>query len=201
LDLTVNAEAEPSLPRQERLDARRLRILDAITGVYRVVLPVFVALGLLAWLVVGVFALRLHDVRTFWLTCSTALVGFGTRMLLLAIVSAVAFPSMNVLYVSPAPPLLLLFCALALMSAYRVAELWRMPDRLDAAETTSHPEGGDERRNGARRQVESVQDMTPRLDIDATKVPSRRMSGDGGRVRRLGGGLRRGAASRDGALG
>ena len=59
---------------------------------YRVVLPVFVALGLLAWLVVGVFALRLHDVRTFWLTCSTALVGFGTRMLLLAIVSAVAFP-------------------------------------------------------------------------------------------------------------
>ena len=141
LDLTVNAEPEPSLPRQERLDARRLRILEAITGVYRVVLPVFVALGLLAWLVVGVFALRLHDVRTFWLTCSTALVGFGTRMLLLAIVSAVAFPSMNVLYVSPAPPLLLLFCALALMSAYRVAELWRMPDRLDAAETTSHPGG------------------------------------------------------------
>ena len=129
MDLSLSADRDPSLPRQERLDARRLRILDAVTSVYRVVMPTFASLGLVAWFVSGILAIRIPGVRTLWLISSVALVGFGTRMLLLAVVSAVAFPSMHVLYISSAPPLLFIFCALALASARRAVELWRTSDR------------------------------------------------------------------------
>jgi hypothetical protein len=129
MDLSLSADLDPSLPRQERLDARRLRILDAVISAYRVVLPTFASLGLLAWFVSGILAIRIRGVRALWLVSSAALVGFGTRMLLLAVVSAVAFPSMFVLYISSAPALLLVFCALALASARKAVELWRTSDR------------------------------------------------------------------------
>jgi len=139
LELRINAEPDPSLPRQERLDARRLMVLDGITSFYRFLLPLAALLGALAWLVAGILSIRLRGARASWLTCSVALVGFGTRMVLLAIVSAVAFPSMNVLYVSPAPPLLLLFCGLALVSAARAAELARVHETVAPAVASGGP--------------------------------------------------------------
>ena len=129
MTVSLSADRDPSLPRQERLDARRLRILDAVTSVYRAVLPTFASLGLVAWFVSGILAIRIRGVRTLWLISSVALLGFGTRMLLLAVVSAVAFPSMFVLYLSSNPPFLLLFCALALASARRAVDFWRTSDR------------------------------------------------------------------------
>jgi hypothetical protein len=105
---------EPSVPRQERLDERRYRILDLVLEGYRLVLPALAAIGLLCWLTGGFYCCLRRRVSTFWLASSAALTGCITRLVLLGIVSANAFPAMNALYLSPIPPLLLLFCALSI---------------------------------------------------------------------------------------
>ena len=102
----------------------------------RVALPVLVPLGVLSWLVVGALAIRARELRAVWLTSSVALAGFGSRMFLLAVVSAVAFPSMNVLYISPAPPLLFIACGLALVGAWRAVAMVRAAEPASSVPAT-----------------------------------------------------------------
>jgi hypothetical protein len=127
IDLSVDGVTPiPSLPHSERLDERRFRALDALISAYRVLLPPLAVAALIAWLATGLACMRRRREWVVWMVCSAALVGAGTRLGLLAVVSATAFPAMNVLYVSPAPPLFLLFCILAL------ATLQRPGPRLDS---------------------------------------------------------------------
>jgi hypothetical protein len=107
------AVVESVLPRQDRLDTRRLAILDRIILAYRAVTPALCVLAFLAWLV----ALALHrrwQSPTLWLLATGAGVGAATRIVLLAVVDAMAFPGINPVYLSAAYPLLLLFIPLAL---------------------------------------------------------------------------------------
>ena len=118
---------DPWLPRQERLDARRFRVIDGVIAAYGQLLPVVVPLALLSWLAAAALGIRYQEVRTLWLVASAALLGCLTRMLLLGAVSAVAFPSMSVLYASAAPPLLFIFCGLAFAASARTAKFLRQP--------------------------------------------------------------------------
>jgi hypothetical protein len=109
---------EPSLPRQERLDARRLEWLDNVSAAYRALIPSMGLLAVAAWILTGLLSIRRRQGWALWVTATGALVGCLSRIFLLAVVSAIAFPAINVLYICPAAPLLLSFIVLSIAAAH-----------------------------------------------------------------------------------
>jgi hypothetical protein len=115
---------DPSLLHQARLDRRRLAVLVWITKAYQWLVPPFLTVAAVAWLFAGILAIGRRRVSRAWLLATAALVVCLARLGLLAAVAAVAFPTMNSIYLSPAYPFLLAFLVLSFAAA--AAEIHRL---------------------------------------------------------------------------
>ncbi|NYZ13520.1 hypothetical protein HL658_13245 [Azospirillum sp. RWY-5-1] len=121
-----------ALPSQQRA-ALAAGLLDRVYGLYRIVLPwaVVAALAGLGWhLARALRGRRAPDPLAA--VALVALAAVGTRAVLMAYLEVVAMPAINPLYLSPAYPLLLLFCAAAIGAA--IKSPGAQPIRVDFAD-------------------------------------------------------------------
>lgn len=96
--------------------ARRLDVLAALTRVLSFALPPLftAALALLAWRLVR--AARERTLAPLTTVAVALLVGYASRLLVVALVDVTSFPAINVLYLSPAYGLLIAFAAVVLIA-------------------------------------------------------------------------------------
>jgi hypothetical protein len=112
-----DAVVEGALPHQERLDALRVALLGRVVALYRFAAPALCGLAVLGWLAALAFV-RASRTLGLWLLAAGAGLGAATRILLLALVDAVAFPVINHFYMSAAYSLVLLFIPLGLAAGF-----------------------------------------------------------------------------------
>ncbi len=105
------------LPRQARLDARRIAILEGIAGLYRALSAPLAWAAAIAFLVALGRSVRARRIPDLAVVAAALMLGAVVRVALLALIDATSFPAVNLLYLSPAHPLLLGFVAIALQPA------------------------------------------------------------------------------------
>lgn len=113
---TESATLRPAAPRG-RGPAARLAVLATLTRIYAAAVPALsvLAVVILAWRLVGAARARAPSILP--LLGLALLSAVAARLVLLALVDATSFPAVNVLYLSPAYPLLIAFTALVLLGS------------------------------------------------------------------------------------
>ncbi len=96
------------------------KVLKRVAAAYRAALPVMVGAASLAWLVLAGVAIVRRRVAPLFVVATVAAIAVKSRIALLAYLDATSVPSINPLYLSPAYPLLLLFCVTAIAGAVLV---------------------------------------------------------------------------------
>src|SRR5262249_38894509 len=91
------------------------KVLKGFAAVYRAAMPLLVGLASVAWFVLAILAWRRRTVPPLFVVATIAAIAVKSRNALLAYLDATSLPSINPLYLSPAYPLLLLFCATAIV--------------------------------------------------------------------------------------
>ena len=117
LDSITQAERsrKEQLPMQTRINQVKISILQNIAKVYQLIIPWFSLLAVVAYMAsFGVGILQRHF--SFLFILNTAIIGaIVTRLLILALIEATSFPTMNLMYMSPLYPFLLIFSILTLV--------------------------------------------------------------------------------------
>ena len=127
----LRQEATPAYAFPSLAVERATRILRGLEGWMRawgIIGPVLQLAALLALLALPLLW-RARPARACWpllALCAGAYLLFATRVALLAYLDTVAIPSVNMLYLSPAMPCLLLGLALPLMLLWRTLR-WEAP--------------------------------------------------------------------------
>jgi hypothetical protein len=104
---------------QRRLDTRRWGVVLGIGRVYEVVMPWLSAAAAISFVAAGAWQLRRRRLSRAWLTAAVLGTAIISRIALVALIDVVSFDALQSRYLSPAYPLLLLFVALSLTSAWR----------------------------------------------------------------------------------
>jgi hypothetical protein len=106
------------LPRQSKIDNIKISILNRIGRGYQAIVPFSVVFALIGYIMSTINILRTKIAGNFWLINTVLLMAIGIRLLILSIIDVTSFPGINILYLSPAYPLLLIFVTLALAIRY-----------------------------------------------------------------------------------
>lgn len=116
------------LPRQNQVDAVKIKILQSIAQIYWVTVPWWFYLALLLYLVAMVRLVIVRQV-TFILILNTAIFcAILVRLLILAYIDVTSFPGLIHHYLAPLYPLLLTFIGLAIVDATQLSKwpFWRL---------------------------------------------------------------------------
>ena len=81
---------------------------------YQITVPFLIVLALIGYMISTVKILTSKIVKNLWLINTALLIALVIRLLIVSIIDVTSFPGVNVVYLSPAYPLLLLFVTLAL---------------------------------------------------------------------------------------
>jgi hypothetical protein len=99
----------------------KISILNAIGRIYQVIAPILVILAIVAYSITTVHLFRKHAFSDLYIINSAILVAMVARLLILALIDISSFPAVNILYLSPVHPLLLICMILSLIDGMTTA--------------------------------------------------------------------------------
>jgi hypothetical protein len=114
----IDSIEDDFLPNQSKIDNIKRSILSRIGAAYQVGAPFAAAFAFICHLIGAVNILRTRTVDNLWLFNTALLIAIVIRLLIISIIDVSSFPGINVMYLSPAYPLLLIFSMLALPVGY-----------------------------------------------------------------------------------
>lgn len=98
---------------QSRIDDLKIKILNQTGKAYQTVMPTLIGLALLAYTFSVVQIFRKRIIARIWVINTSLLIAILARLLIFSMIHVTSFPGINIQYLSPAYPLLLVFTVLA----------------------------------------------------------------------------------------
>jgi hypothetical protein len=113
--VTAQPDTTRLLPRQNRVDAVKIKILQGIAKIYYASIPglFYLALGLYFLSVVRLVLIR--QVTFLWVLNTAILGAILFRLLILSYIDITSFPGLHYIYLAPLYPLLLIFIVLTVV--------------------------------------------------------------------------------------
>jgi hypothetical protein len=122
IDSLIKFSAPPKAPSQPQLiDKIKLTVVIYIAKIYQYSMPILFYFILLLYITSGIRSIWGRPVVLFVIQTSL-LISIVSRLLLLSYIDATSFPAINLNYLSPAYPLMLLFVALAIIDLWDWSE-------------------------------------------------------------------------------
>lgn len=97
----------------------KISILNAIGRIYQYIVPVLVILAFIAYIITTISVFRKHAITDLYIIDSAIISAIASRLFILSWIDVSSFPSVNILYLSPAYPLLLIFVVLSLIDGMK----------------------------------------------------------------------------------
>ncbi len=97
----------------------KISILNAIGRIYQLLIPILVILAIVAYILTTIYVFRKHTLTDLYMINSAIVMAIAARLFILSLIDISSFPAVNILYLSPAYPLLLIFIILSLMDGVK----------------------------------------------------------------------------------
>ena len=131
-------------------DAEKVRLLDRVLGLYRVVMPILAVLALYSLIVQAVEAIRRRRISAIWVVQAGLLGALLARLVMLAYIDVTSFPAVDPLYLTAAYPVLILLVFLALYERERMLSrrgpwwkrIFELPRASASADGAQRPDAG-----------------------------------------------------------
>ncbi len=100
-------------------DDLKIPLLNGIGSGYQLFIPILVLLALIAHIINTAYVFRKHVLTDHYVINSTIIIAIAGRLFILSWIDISSFPAANILYLSPAYPLLLIFTIFSLMDGVK----------------------------------------------------------------------------------
>jgi hypothetical protein len=115
--VTVQPDTNQLLPRQNQVDAIKIKILQSIAEIYHATIPGLFYLALGLYFLAMLRGIFVRQITFLWILNTAILVAILFRLLILAYIDITSFPGINYGYLAPLYPLLLIFISLMIVDA------------------------------------------------------------------------------------
>lgn len=112
---------EAALPWQTGMDI--VKVLTYIGSGYKAVMLIVTVLALIVYILSTAYIFHKRLVQVLWISNTALLVAIIVRLLILAMIDITSFPGINIWYLSPTYPLLLIFATMVMFEGFSL--LWR----------------------------------------------------------------------------
>jgi hypothetical protein len=109
-----------------KTDDLKIPVLNRIGSGYQSVTSILVILALTAFIIVTIYIFRKRILTDLYVINSAIIMAIAGRLLILSLIDVSSFPAVNIIYLSPAYPLLLIFIILSLTDGMKL--VFHKPD-------------------------------------------------------------------------
>lgn len=114
----LNNTKEGLLPRQAKMDIFKIKILTCIGKGYQAVMLMTTVLALIIYIIITAYIFNKRGITVLWISNAALLVALIVRVLILALIDITSFPGVNIWYLAPVYPLLLIFVTTAMFDGF-----------------------------------------------------------------------------------
>lgn len=119
-------------PYQERINHFKMNILDSIFFVYKTIMPIVFIGAVFIFIISTIYRLLQKDLSFLFVFNVSLLGAVFARFFILLYIDVTSFPAVNSQYLSPAYPLILLFCIVSFVDGYTILHSFQ---RIDSDRT------------------------------------------------------------------